>query len=236
VKDLRSVCDAGAKPIGNYVEMLPAQLKPSVVVRLRVEVFIVCLVPLARLIFLGVTDALGANPIEFITRSTGTWTLAFLLITLSVTPLRRWLNINWLLRFRRMLGLYAFFYGCLHFTTYILLDQFFDWQSIVADVMKRPYITAGFPSFVLLIPLAVTSTTAMIRRLGAKRWQRLHRLIYVIATGGLIHYWCLVKEDVTEPIYYATVLIVLLGVRVVWYLQVSPLVLKTARDFATVQR
>ncbi|MGH8772776.1 MAG: sulfite oxidase heme-binding subunit YedZ [Burkholderiales bacterium] len=213
--------------------MLPAQLKPRIVARLKVAVFVACLLPLARLIFLGVTDDLGANPIEFITRSTGTWTLAFLLITLSVTPLRRWLNINWLLRLRRMLGLYAFSYGFLHFATYILLDQFFDWQSIVADVMKRPYITVGFPSFVLLIPLAVTSTNAMIRRLGAKRWQQLHRLVYVIAVGGIIHYWWLVKKDVTEPFYYAMVLALLLGARLEWYLQkLTPRPVKNAQNLA----
>jgi sulfoxide reductase heme-binding subunit YedZ len=199
--------------------MLPATLKPHVVGRLKVAVFAASLLPLARLIWLGFTDDLGANPIEFITRSTGTWTLMFLLITLSVTPLRRWLNINWLLRLRRMLGLYAFLYGFLHFTTYILLDQFFDWQSIVEDVMKRPFITVGFPSFVLLIPLAITSTNAMIKRLRAKRWQQLHRLVYFSATGGAIHYWWLVKTDVTEPLYYAAVLVLLLGVRLMWYLQ-----------------
>jgi sulfoxide reductase heme-binding subunit YedZ len=199
--------------------MLPSTLKPQIVARLKTAVFIACLLPLARLIFLGFTDNLGANPIEFITRSTGTWTLAFLLITLSVTPLRRWLNINWLLRLRRMLGLYAFLYGFLHFATYILLDQFFDWQSIAKDVIKRPFITVGFPNFVLIIPLAITSTNAMIKRLGAKRWQQLHRLVYVIAIGGVIHYWWLVKKDVTEPLYFATVLALLLGIRLVWYLQ-----------------
>jgi sulfoxide reductase heme-binding subunit YedZ len=199
--------------------MLPATLKAHIVTRLKIAVFIACLLPFARLIFLGFIDNLGANPIEFITRSTGTWTLAFLLITLAVTPLRRWFNINWLLRLRRMLGLYAFFYGALHFATYILLDQFFDWHSIVQDVVERPFITVGFPSFVLLIPLAVTSTNAMIKRLGAKRWQQLHRLVYVIAVGGVVHYFWLVKEDVTEPVYYATVLALLLGVRLFWHLK-----------------
>ncbi|MBA2352763.1 MAG: sulfite oxidase heme-binding subunit YedZ [Burkholderiales bacterium] len=209
--------------------MLPAHLKPKNVVLLKAVVFAACLLPLARLVWFGLTDNLSANPIEFITRSTGTWTLSFLLITLSITPLRRWLSINWLLRLRRMLGLYAFFYACLHFATYILLDQFFDWDSIVKDIMKRPYITVGFPSFVLLIPLAVTSTNAMIRRLGAKRWQQLHRLVYIIAVAGVIHYWWLVKKDVAEPLYYAVVLTLLLGIRLAWSLQGSRPIIKDAR-------
>lgn len=158
---------------------------------------------------------LGANPIEFITRSTGTWTLVFLLITLSVTPLRRLTGRNELIRFRRMLGLFAFFYACLHFTTYIWLDQFFDLQAIVKDVFKRPFITLGFASFLLLIPLALTSTHAMQRRLK-RRWQQLHRLVYLIAIGGVVHYWWLVKKDITQPLIYALLLAVLLGFRVIY--------------------
>lgn len=174
--------------------------------------FLLCLIPLARLGWLGMSDGLGANPIEFITRSTGTWTLVFLMITLSVTPLRRITGWNGLIRFRRMLGLFAFFYVCLHFTTYIWLDQFFDWTEIVKDVIKRPFITVGFVSFVLLIPLAVTSTNAMQRRLK-RRWQLLHRLVYLIAIGGVVHYWWLVKKDITQPVLYALVLAALLGFR-----------------------
>ena len=174
--------------------------------------FLLCLIPLARLGWLGMSDGLGANPIEFITRSTGTWTLVFLMITLSVTPLRRITGWNGLIRFRRMLGLFAFFYVCLHFTTYIWLDQFFDWAEIVKDVIKRPFITVGFVSFVLLIPLAVTSTNAMQRRLK-RRWQLLHRLVYLIAIGGVVHYWWLVKKDITQPVLYALVLAALLGFR-----------------------
>lgn len=179
---------------------------------LKTLTFLLCLIPLARLGWLGMSDGLGANPIEFITRSTGTWTLVFLMITLSVTPLRRSTGWNGLIRFRRMLGLFTFFYVCLHFTTYIWLDQFFDWAEIVKDVIKRPFITVGFVSFVLLIPLAVTSTNAMQRRLK-RRWQLLHRLVYLIAIGGVVHYWWLVKKDITQPVIYALVLAVLLGFR-----------------------
>jgi methionine sulfoxide reductase heme-binding subunit len=179
----------------------------------KLAVFLLCLVPLARLVIGAFTRALGANPIEAITHSTGTWTLSFLLITLSVTPLRKLAGWNWLLRLRRMLGLYAFFYAVLHFLTYIWLDQFFDFAAIVKDVIKRPFITAGFSSFLLLLPLAATSTAAMVKRLGAKNWLALHRLIYAVAIGGVVHYWWLVKKDITQPAIYAAVLVVLLGLR-----------------------
>ena len=183
---------------------------------LKALTFLLCLIPLARLGWLGLNDGLGANPIEFITRSTGTWTLVFLMITLTVTPLRRITGWNGLIRFRRMLGLFSFFYVCLHFATYIWLDQFFDWSEIVKDVIKRPFITIGFACFLLLIPLAVTSTNAMQRRLK-RRWQLLHRLIYLIAIGGVVHYWWLVKKDITQPAIYALVLAVLLGFRLAYY-------------------
>lgn len=179
---------------------------------LKILLFLLSLTPLARLAWLGFHDGLGANPIEFITHSTGTWTLVFLLITLSVTPLRRLTGRNDLIRYRRMLGLFAFFYACLHFTTYIWLDQFFDWSGIVKDVIKRPFITVGFASFVLLIPLAATSTHAM-QRLLKRRWQQLHRLVYLIAIGGVAHYWWLVKKDITQPALYALALALLLGFR-----------------------
>jgi sulfoxide reductase heme-binding subunit YedZ len=187
--------------------------KPDVVKRIKAAAFVACLIPLALLAWRGVHHGLGANPIEYITRSTGWWTLSFLLLTLLVTPLRRWTGWSWLLRLRRMLGLYAFFYACLHFTTYVWLDQFFDLRSIVKDVIKRPFITIGFTAFVLLIPLALTSTNAMVRRLGGKRWQALHRLVYVIAICGAIHFWWLVKRDITEPLIFATLLAMLLGAR-----------------------
>jgi len=183
--------------------------------QLKAALFLVSLIPFFRLAWHAYTDQLGANPIEFITRSLGTWTLVFLLITLSITPLRNITNWNWLLKLRRMAGLFAFFYALLHFTTYIWLDQFFDAAAIYKDVFKRPFITVGFTAFVLLIPLAATSTNAMIKRLGAKRWQRLHKLVYLIAIFSVLHYWWLVKKDITQPLIYATVLTALLGFRVV---------------------
>lgn len=182
-------------------------------------IFVACLIPLARLVWFAFQGNLSANPIEFITRSLGTWTLVFLLITLSVTPLRKLLNQPWLIKLRRMLGLFAFFYASLHFVTYIWLDQFFDLQAIYKDVIKRPFITVGFASFLLLIPLAVTSTNNMVRRLGGKRWQKLHRLVYLIAIGGVVHYWWLVKKDITQPVIYAAVLAILLGYRIFVYLR-----------------
>lgn len=184
--------------------------------RVRAGVFLLCLWPLVRLAVLGATDGLTANPIEFVTRSTGTWTLVFLLFTLAVTPLRRTLGWPWLVRLRRMLGLYAFFYGCLHLTTYLWLDQFFDPAAIARDIVKRPFITMGFTAFLLMLPLALTSTNAMKRRLGAASWQRLHRLAYAVPVAGVVHYWWLVKRDVTEPLLYGLVLATLLGLRV-WY-------------------
>lgn len=178
----------------------------------KVAVFFAALIPLARLAWKGYQQMLGANPIEVITHSTGDWTLIFLMLTLSITPLRKLTGQAWLIRFRRMLGLFAFFYASLHFTTYIFLDKFFDVHEMVKDIGKRKFITIGFTAFVLLIPLAATSTAGMIRRLG-KRWQMLHRLIYVSGIAGVIHYWWLVKADVRKPQYYAIVLILLLGYR-----------------------
>ena len=181
---------------------------------LKVILFGTGLVPLALLAWDGYAGNLGANPIETITRSTGSWTLIFLLVTLSVTPLRRLFGWNDVIKFRRMLGLFAFFYACLHFTTYFWLDQFFDLRAIVKDVVKRPFITVGFTSFVLLVPLAITSTAGMIRRLG-KRWQLLHRLVYVSAIGGVFHFLWLVKADTRRPLTYGSVLALLLGYRLV---------------------
>jgi len=176
-------------------------------------VFLLALVPLGNLAVAGFTDGLGANPIEKITRSTGYWTLTLLMITLAITPLRRLAGWQWPVRLRRMLGLFAFFYGCLHFSMYLVVDQFFDWEGIAKDIIKRPYITVGFPSFVLMLPLAITSSDGMIRRLGGKRWRQLHRLAYICAIGGVVHYWWLVKKDLTNPITFAALLSVLLGLR-----------------------
>ena len=176
--------------------------------------FILALVPLAILIHRGVNHDLGANPVETINRFTGEWVLRFLLITLAVTPLRRLFGWNGLLRYRRMLGLFAFFYVCLHFLSYVWLDQYFVFPDIVKDVAKRPYITVGFACFLMLIPLAATSTNRMVRRLGARRWQRLHQLVYVIGIGGIIHFLWLVKSDITQPLIYGAILATLLGFRV----------------------
>jgi sulfoxide reductase heme-binding subunit YedZ len=179
--------------------------------------FLAALLPLARLVWLGVHSQLGANPIEFITHSTGDWTLIFLMVTLSITPLRRITRQYWLISYRRMLGLFAFFYGCLHLMTYVWLDKFFDVHEMLHDIAKRKFITAGMTAFALMIPLALTSTKWSIRKLG-KRWQALHRLIYFSASAGVIHYIWLVKADLKKPLEYAAVLGMLLMYRVVAWL------------------
>ncbi|MDP2833449.1 MAG: protein-methionine-sulfoxide reductase heme-binding subunit MsrQ [Pseudomonadota bacterium] len=186
---------------------------------LKTLLFLLCLGPLIGLAYGLATDGLGANPIEALTRGLGDWTLRFLLITLAVTPLRRLTGLNWLARLRRMLGLYAFFYALLHFTSYVWLEQFFDWAAIWKDIVKRPFISVGFASFLLLIPLAATSTNAMIKRLGGKRWQTLHRAVYAIAVFAVLHFWWMVKKDITQPAIYAAVLALLLGVRLYWVMQ-----------------
>jgi sulfoxide reductase heme-binding subunit YedZ len=173
-------------------------------------VFLLCLLPLAALGWRALHGELTANPIEFITHATGDWTLRFLVFTLCVTPFRKILHLPELIRFRRMLGLFAFFYGCLHFTTYIWLDKFFDLSEMWKDIVKRKYITVGFTAFLLLIPLAVTSTAGWIRRLGGKRWQLLHRLIYFSAALGVIHYYWMVKSAVIRPLTYGAIVAVLL--------------------------
>jgi methionine sulfoxide reductase heme-binding subunit len=184
---------------------------------IKVLAFLACLLPLARLGWKAYTHNLGANPIEVITHSTGDWILIFLLVTLAITPLRKLTGQLWLIRFRRMFGLFAFFYASLHFLTYIWLDKFFDVHEMLADVAKRRFITAGFTGFVFLIPLAITSTSGWIRRLGGRRWNLLHRLIYVSAAAGVIHYIWLVKADIRKPLQYAAVLALLLGYRIaVW--------------------
>lgn len=188
----------------------------------KVAVFLACLIPLGLLAWDAYTQNLGANPIEKITHATGDWTLRFLLITLSITPVRKLLQFPNLIKFRRMLGLFAFFYGCLHFFTYVWLDKFFNLHEMIADIEKRKFITIGLTAFTLLIPLAITSTTGWIRRLGGKRWQMLHRLIYVSAICGVIHYLWLVKADIRKPLEYGAILAVLLSYRlVVWILPKS---------------
>jgi sulfoxide reductase heme-binding subunit YedZ len=176
----------------------------------KIAIFLAALIPLERLAWKALHGGLGANPIEVITHSTGDWTLRLVLVTLAVTPLRRLTGQYWLIGIRRMVGLFAFFYGTLHFTTYIWLDKFFDVHDMVKDIAKRPFITIGFSAFVLMIPLAATSTAWSIRRLGGKNWQRLHRLIYLTGILGVIHYIWLVKADKRKPLEYGAVLFVLL--------------------------
>lgn len=185
---------------------------------LKFAVFLACLVPLAALVFRAATGDLGVNPIETVTLSTGRWTLRLLLVTLAVTPLRRLLQWNEVIRVRRMLGLFAFAYAVLHLSTYVVLDQFFDWRTIVEDVTKRPFIMAGAGAFLLLVPLAATSTTAAIRRLG-RHWARLHMLIYPAAALGVLHFIWKVKSDYRSPTRYAIVLAVLLAFRMLWALR-----------------
>jgi methionine sulfoxide reductase heme-binding subunit len=180
----------------------------------KVVVFAICLLPVASLAWKALHGGLTANPIEFITHATGDWTIRFLIITLAITPLRKVSRVPAFIRFRRMLGLFAFFYVCLHFTTYIWLDKFFNLSEIWKDIHKRRFITVGFAAFVLLIPLAVTSTAGAIRWLGGRRWQALHRLIYVSAVLGVIHYYWLVKSDVRKPLEYAWMVGLLLAFRV----------------------
>jgi sulfoxide reductase heme-binding subunit YedZ len=209
-----SVSDA--KPIRSVARSAPASaswIKPA-----KVLVFLGGVYPLARMVLFGFTGALGANPIEFITRSTGLWTLVFLCITLAITPVRRMTGVNALLRFRRMLGLFAFFYVVLHFTTYIWFDKWFDVFAILKDIAKRPFIMVGFAAFVLLIPLAVTSPQAMVKKLG-RRWRTLHMLIYTIAVLAILHFWWMKagKHDLFLPKIYGSIVVVLLAWRlVVW--------------------
>lgn len=223
-----------ADPIGPKAASRPASSTPASKttaaprVRSAVErrlsiikplIFLAGLYPLARLVFFGFTDGLTANPVQFITYSTGTWGLVFLCVTLALTPLRRLTGANWVIRLRRMIGLFAFFYVLLHFITYIWFDQWFSVGSIVHDVVKRPFITVGFGAFVLLLLLAVTSPQAAVRRLG-RNWQRLHRAIYVAAALAVLHFWWMKagKNDLFEPKIYAAIVVVLLGFRVIWAL------------------
>src|SRR6267143_1268205 len=171
------------------------------------------LVPLTLLLCDVYRKQVGANPLEFVTRTTGMLTLIFLLLSLAVTPLRKVSGANWLIKFRRMIGLFAFFYGFLHLLTYVAFDRFFRLTTIPADVVKRPFITVGMAAFFLMVPLAITSTNKMVKRLGGKRWNRLHKAIYFAGAGGVLHYWMLVKADVRLPLTFAFILAVLLGHR-----------------------
>jgi sulfoxide reductase heme-binding subunit YedZ len=188
---------------------------------LKAGFFAAALLPFLRLVWAVFTDHLGANPLEFITRDTGDWTLYFLCITLSITPLRRIANLPWLLKMRRMLGLFAFFYAALHFLTFLWFDHFFDVAEMLKDIAKRPFILVGFSAFVLLIPLACTSTNKMIKRIGAKRWAQLHKLIYVIVSLGVLHYFWMKagKHNFSQPILFGSIVAVLFLMRIYWAIQ-----------------
>ena len=179
----------------------------------KTVLWLLCLAPACALVWKGFHNGLGANPVEYVTHKTGDWTLRFILITLAITPLRGLLKQPQLTRFRRLCGLFAFFYGCLHFLTWFWLDKSLDFGEMWKDVLKRPFITVGFLAFVAMIPLAVTSTAGWIRRLGGRNWQRLHRLVYLTGAAGVVHYYWLVKSDVRLPVLYGAILVVLLGFR-----------------------
>ncbi len=185
------------------------------IIVVKVAVWVLCLSPVSWLAWKATHDLLGANPLSEITLSTGHWTLYLLLITLAISPLRKITHLNWLIRFRRLVGLFAFFYGCLHLMTYLWFDKFFDVHEIVKDIYKRPFITAGMTAWLLMFPLALTSTDTSIRKLGGKRWQMLHRLIYASAIAGVVHFWWLVKRDLTRPEIMAAILTGLLVFRIV---------------------
>ena len=198
-----------------------ATLPPQRVRVLKFALWLLALLPFMRLLYLGATEQFGANPLEFVTRSTGTWTLVMLCLTLTITPLRRLTGWNWLIKLRRMLGLFAFFYAVQHFLLWIGVDRGFDLAYMIKDVYKRPFITVGFTAFMLMVPLALTSTNGMVRHLGGKRWQALHRLVYAIAVLAILHYWWhkAGKNDFGEVSIYAAVVFVLLGMRVWWRLR-----------------
>lgn len=180
---------------------------------IKVCVFLACLIPFLRLFYLGLQENISANPIEFIERSTGFWALFILMATLCLTPIRLLTGRVWQIQLRGMLGLFMFFYACLHITSYVWLDFSFDWLEITKDISKHPRILVGFAALVLTVPLAITSNNAMMKLLR-QRWKTLHQLVYLIAILGVVHFWWLVKKDIREPLLYACVLAVLLGIRI----------------------
>lgn len=197
----------------SFLKKIPSKSELS---KIKTLVFLICLIPLARLIWLGFYDNLTANPIEFIERSTGFWALFILLATLALTPIRLITGHAWQIQLRRMLGLFMFFYACLHVTTYVWLDFAFDWVDITKDIAKHPRILVGFAAFMLTIPLAITSTNGMMKRLRG-RWKTLHQSVYLIVILAVIHFWWLVKKDIREPMLYACILMILFGVRIYCY-------------------
>ncbi len=179
----------------------------------KLLLFLNALVPLALLCWDFYHKQVGANPLEFVTRTTGMLTLIFLIITLAITPVRKTTGLNWLVKFRRMLGLFAFFYGSLHLLAYVWFDRFFNFRTMFGDIVQRPFIAVGMTAFLLMVPLAITSTRGMVKRLGGKSWSKLHRLVYVAAAGGVIHFWMLVKSDTRLPLTFGFVMLLLLGYR-----------------------
>ncbi len=192
-----------------WLSKTPSKQQLNMIKRL---VFVLCLIPLFRLIYLGIDDQLSANPVEFVERSTGYWTLSMLLITLSLTPVRLLTGRVWQLQLRRMLGLFMFFYACLHLATYLWLDYSFMWADILKDIVKHPYVLVGSAAFLLTVPLAMTSNQLMMRKLR-ERWKSLHRLVYLIAILGVLHFLWLVKKDVREPLLFIVILLVLFAIR-----------------------
>lgn len=191
----------------------------SQIIKIKAFLFLICLIPLIRLFWLGFQDDLSANPVEFVERSTGYWALFILMGTLALTPIKLLTGVLWPIQLRRMLGLFMFFYACLHITAYLWLDYSFMWAEISKDIIKHPYVLVGFSAFIFTIPLAVTSNNAMIRRLKM-RWKKLHQLVYLIAILGVVHFWWLVKKDIREPLLFAIILLILLGIRL-YYKQLA---------------
>ncbi len=183
------------------------------IITVKIVIWLLAMLPLVRLVWLGFNDDLGANPVEFVERSTGLWALIILLITLSLTPIRLITGHVWVIQLRRLTGLFMFFYACLHITTYVWLDFGFVWSDIVKDIAKHPRILVGFGAFMLAIPLAATSNSYMIKRLKTN-WKKLHQAVYMLAILAVVHFLWLVKKDVTEPLYYAIALAILLGIRI----------------------
>lgn len=217
-RDLRTATQPRPVPPGRQLPGGLVMLAPARVRMVKVLVWILALLPFIRLMYLGATSQFGANPLEFVTRSTGTWTLVMLCVTLTITPLRRLTGWHWVIRLRRMLGLFTFFYALQHFLLWLAVDRGFDLAYMLKDIGKRPFITMGFAAFVLMVPLAATSMNAMVRWIGGKRWQALHRSIYVIAVLAILHYWWhkAGKNDFGEVSIYAAVVFVLLAMRVWW--------------------
>lgn len=205
-----------------FIKNNPTKQQISVI---KAIAFVICLIPLMRLLWLGVADNLSANPIEFIERSTGFWALFILVTTLALTPIRLLTGRAWQIQLRRMLGLFMFFYVCLHIVTYVWLDFAFDWLAITKDIAKHPRILVGFAAFVLSVPLAMTSTNAMMKRLGS-RWKLLHQSVYLVAVLAVVHFWWLVKKDIREPLLYACILMILFGVRIYFKLNKTTKLIK----------